>query len=511
MTVLAMAVLIGVILVVASTFALSARQTVTAEAQKIPAFYAANAGLERAMAKISALITPTQTVAKYGLASTGKLYRDSLTNDVAADLADRLNGTGNLATSKGTVAGGTFIVTASTKGSSTVELKSVGSGGTGGKRTILLSYLITASTLKDATAGALATTGGSTVSGGANIVGTTGAVGTGSVVTCAESSGGNCVSPSSPAVYAVTWPLATLPKVGDNVTYAPDPATDPNYYKGDALYKVTKVDTATGAVELSAVNEIINVATTSGKKTTVTAQPVPLSSPAKLAVTTEVPAILSYLSSPDAKGQAGSSCTVYTCGYLSTDPSKLFDATFGESKTKFRGDLADSTLTKAITTSDLCPSGSTDSKVQWLEPTSLNGGQLSLTPCDTPRILVVNVPAINCAANNPSCITINLNSGGFKGLLYIIGNDQSVQINGSAGSFAGGVIIETGTKSDATNPPASLAGTAKVGYCGSTDAKVCYDANILSSLLPNMRAALDSSSLPTMGDLLNSWKEDQGN
>ncbi|GHF48704.1 Tfp pilus assembly protein PilX [Deinococcus metalli] len=509
-TVLAMAVLIGVILVVASTFALSARQTVTAEAQKIPAFYAANAGLERAMAKISALITPTQTVTTTNLASTGKLYRDSLTNDVAIDLANRLNTTNNLANSSGSVSGGTFKVTAVAKGGSSVELTSVGTGTTGGKRTVLLSYLITATTLKDAAAGALATTGPGGVSGSANVVGASGTVGAGSTISCTISAGTTCTSTSSPAVYQVTWPTATLPALNDNVTYAPDPANDPNYYMGDAMYKVTKVNTSTGAVELTAVNEIVNVATTNGNKTTVTSKTVPLSNASKLATTTEVAAILSYKSSPDAKGNAAGSCTTYTCGYLSTDPAKMFEATFGVTKTKFRSDLADSTLTKALTTADSCPSLSTDSRVQWLEPTSLNGGQLSLTPCDTPRVLVINLPTIGCNTNNQSCITLNLNNGGFKGLLYVIGNNQSVKIDGNAGSFAGGVVIETGTNSD-SNPPTSIAGNAKTGYCGTTDAKICYSASILSGLYNDVKTALDSSALPTMGDLANSWKEAQGN
>ncbi|AHX26483.1 hypothetical protein DEDE109153_13155 [Deinococcus deserti] len=506
--VLSIAVLIGVILVVSSTFSIIARQTVTAETQKIPAFYAANAGLERAMARISTLITPTQTVTKAGLASTGKLYRDSTTDDVAADLAVRLNATPNLGAStgsRGSVAGGAFEVTAAPKGNSTVELKSAGWSTTGGERKIVLSYVITPSSIKAATAGALATTGPSGVSGGGNVVGQTGTVGTGSIVTCPGAVGNTCPSPSSPPVYQVIWPTATLPNLNDNVTYASNPPTD-------ALYKVTKIDAATGAVELTAVNEYINVTTTNkAGKTTVTQQMVPLSSPAHLAVTTEVPAILSYLSSPSAKGGAASSCDVYTCGYLSTDPSKLFEATFGVTKVAFEGDLTDSTLTNAIITSDTCPSGSTDSKVQWLRPTSLNGGQLNLTPCDTPRVLVVDLPTIGCSANNQSCITISLNNGGFKGLLYIIGNGQSVQIAGNAGSFAGGVIVETGTNADASNPVFTVSGTAKTGYCGAVDAKICYNASLSATVIPGLKASLDTTALPGVDDLQNSWQEAEGN
>lgn len=500
-TVLSMAVLMVIILVVASTFALSARQSVTAEAQKIPAFYAANAGLERSMARINALIYPGQTIG-----TTTQLYRDAPVADVAKDLAARLSSTSNLATSDGSVSGGTFRVAATWTGGATVALKSEGTGTAGGKRTILLSYIINASSLKASAGAAVTSTGGATLSGQATVNGLTGAVATtGFTIACSVTTGNNCNSQSSPRVYSVTVPSTgqPLPVVGDNITYQPN-TTDPSYAMGDALYKVTKVDTATRTVELTAINETVNVSTGSGSSKKVTATDVPLTAGAKLATTTEVAALLAYNGSNTNGSNTSGSCAAYACGSLSTDPSKLFEATFGVTKDQFQTDLHDPLLdAHRFLTTDECSSVSGGSTVQWLTPAFNSSGTINLKDCNTPRILIINAPDMK------NGITLDLNNGVFRGLLYVIGNNQTVNIAGNAGSFDGAVIVETGTNSG-SNPTFTVSGNGKTNICpngAASDPKICYDPAALAAIIAGLKANLDSSALPQMRDLANSWAE----
>lgn len=506
--VLSMAVLIAVILTVASTFAIASRQTVTAEAQKIPAFYAANAGLERAMAKLQSLLQPGRT-----LLNSTTLYKDSTVDLVAADLATRLGSVDNLVSTSGSVAGGTFRVTATPRSGGTVELRSEGAGTTGGKRSIILAYVINQSTLKATAGGALTATGPATISGNSPVQGTTGAVATtGFTVACTVSSGTTCTSQSAPAIYQITVPNTgqPLPNVNDNVTYLPDPVNDPSYAMGDALYKVTKVDPVTRAVELTAINETVKVTTGNGSNKKTVDKVVSLTNGARLATTTEVAAVLTYKEAATSNGSTTStSCDVYTCGYLSTDPTKLFEATFGVTKTQFKTDLHDPLYdAHRFLTNDECSTVPGGSTVQWLTPTVNASGTVNLVNCTASRILIIDAPQVT------NGLTINLNNGVFKGLLYVIGNNQKINISGNAGSFDGAVIVETGTDAQG-NPMFTLSGTAKSNVCppGATSvaAKICYDPAVLSDLLGIIQTNLDTSALPTLRDLANSWKETRAN
>ncbi|WP_309572535.1 hypothetical protein, partial [Deinococcus sp.] len=124
--VLSMAVLVVMLLVVASTFAVSARQSVTAEAQKIPAFYAANAGLERAVARIDAY-----------LSVNGSRYVNSRPDVVANEVANGLH-LSDLSSGP-ELPGAAFAVHGTASGGS-VDLVSVGTAPSGATRSLALKY-----------------------------------------------------------------------------------------------------------------------------------------------------------------------------------------------------------------------------------------------------------------------------------------------------------------------------------------------------------------------------------
>ena len=225
--VLSMAVLVVMLLVVASTFAVSARQSVAAEAQKIPAFYAANAGLERAVARIDAY-----------LGASGSRYVNSRPDVVANEVANVLH-LSDL-TSGAELPGGAFAVHGTADGGS-VDLVSVGNAPSGASRSISLKYDVYY-ILKTLSNAAVNTTG-RLVSSDRLVEGNPAAPvsSTPFTISCRST----CQpTGTTPVTYTVGVRSGPLPDVGDVVTLASQPATD-------LAFKVRHVDALAHTVDLA--------------------------------------------------------------------------------------------------------------------------------------------------------------------------------------------------------------------------------------------------------------------
>lgn len=519
-TVLSMSFLVVVMLVVASSFAVSTRQTVAAEAQKIPAFYLANAGLERAMAKV-----------QKSLAESGLTY----VNKTPEYVANAIAGTSTFS-SGSEMAGGSFSVVGSYDSSvpnnPNVVLTSTGTTSNGAKRVLALSYNIYY-VLKSLSDSAVSSNGNIVNSGNKLVEGAPG--GTVSNITFAVSCtqvSGACASlsptavgypasyPRSP-VYSVAIASGTPPQVGDVVTLAGSTGTA-------VAYKVIGGDPLSGTLDLALIDNSSSGANGSGTLA-------PLVNGSQLAVTTKGTSLLTSTNNITTNGNGDTSCTTFSCGYLPVAPDKMFQSTFGVTKAAFLGAMPPSN----ILTADSCVSGSNG--VQWINlPASASGksASLDLANCLDARILVVRAPVMSATGNNRPTLDIDLKGGVFKGLLYVIGtNDLSatsgtrptppgtdVTVTGTDGAFMGAVIVENdvtgGIRYDSSGNPTPVPYTTKLA--GTTPSKTatqicpqangdfynfCYDRTILAGLKVGLNSTLTGLARPSVIELKYSWSE----
>ncbi|MFC3832178.1 MULTISPECIES: hypothetical protein [Deinococcus] len=525
--VLTMTVLVVVMLVVASTFAVSVRQTTAAEAQKIPAFYLANAGLERAMARITRYLTVS-----------GPLYIGQEPAYVANQVANVLKLSDLRSGSE--VAGGQFEVTGTAvPGQGKVELRSTGTATGGATRTVVLSYDIYF-VLKSISDSAVSSDGSVVNSGNKMVEGEQGGStsASGFTISCTQGPGG--CQPRDPAqpgyptgyplspVYTVTVTGGTPPRVGDVVTYA-------TYAGGTTVpraYKVLAADPLGGVMELALIDNSTTGA--SGTGTTL-----PLSTGDQLAVTTRGASILSSTNSITTNGNGDTSCIDYACGHLPVRPDRLFQTTFGVTKATFKGALPANRIVQA----DRCDAA-TDG-VQWLDAPGANGNKLDIdvVPCPDARVLIIQAPAVT--GRNSATMNVTLKGGAFRGLLYIIGTHDltatsatrptppgmDVTVTGTDGAFMGAVIVENdvtgGIAYDAAGVPSSriytttLAGTTPGRVAsqicpttttgGRTDYyNFCYSKPLLAGLKTNLNTAMPTLAVPRVAEATFSWAE-QGN
>ncbi|WP_412026961.1 hypothetical protein [Deinococcus yunweiensis] len=527
--VLTMTVLVVVMLVVASTFAISVRQTTAAEAQKIPAFYLANAGLERAMARIN----------QY-LMTSGNLYVGREPAYVADQVANVLKISDLMSGSE--VSGGRFEVTGTAlPGQGKVQLRSTGTATGGAVRRVVLSYDIYY-ILKSISDSAVSSDGTVVNSGNKMIEGEQGGTTSGSSFTIGCTQGASGCQPLDPAqpsypssyprspVYSVTVSGGTSPKVGDIVTYA-------TYAGGTTVprsYKVLAVDSLSGVMDLALIDN-----STTGSSGTGTV--IPLSTGDQLAVTTRGTSILTSTNSITTNGNGDTSCIDYSCGYLPVRPDRLFQTTFGVTKTTFRSALP----ADRIITADRCDTPTAG--VQWLEAPRATGNKLDidLIPCTDTRVLVIQAPAITGNNSNTPTMNVTLRGGAFRGLLYIIGTHDltatsatrptppgmDVTVTGTDGAFMGAVIVENdvtgGTAYDAAGVASARAYTTKLAgttpgsnasqICPTTTSggridyyNFCYSKTLLAGLKTNLNTAMPTLAVPKVAEATFSWAE-QGN
>ncbi|THF71650.1 hypothetical protein E7T06_01455 [Deinococcus sp. Arct2-2] len=500
--VLSLTMLVLLLVSVTTITSVNTLQAVGAEARKIPAFYVANAGLERSMARMTFLLTSTPPAVTATTSEAG-----------AIALAAALNSTGS-----GTLEGGSFVVTATAVGPKVV-LASEGTSLGGGKRRVTLEVSVVLppplGNVKLMAPAAITTTGSAVDSGNAPIQGVAGAPVDAQkfTIACAVGLLGNCVGTGAPVTYSTTV-TGTPPVEGQNVTYNVA-STDP---KSSITYQVTKVTTTTSpftglkttTADLTAVSE--NALTTvqgNGKQVTQIFTPTSLTNGAILAPTTEVPSLLTYGTSSTNGSNTGDTCVTYNCNKMDIPPDQLFQTIFGVTKTTFEASLP--AINKVTT--DSCPNPTGSNTVQWLTLGASASANLADCPAPLaplkprPRVLIVDGSKLPPG----SSVSIQNNNSSFFGLLYVINNKGGISMTGN-GTIAGALVAETGT--EANNADFKLAGTAKIGVCNNTgnhDAKICYDKPLLDSLLLDLKAQVIIPSTPVITRNANTWKEVSGN
>lgn len=478
--------LVGVVLMllVSTTLVVSfsTTRTTTDETQKIQAFYAANTGVERTLARI-------------------KRARSSASSTTASGAAALLVAAANTNSSVTLPEGGSYSVSvsAATPGADgLVPLTIVSTGrNTAQNATRRMVYRLKvrltppSGNLGLFAPAAITTTGGGVNSGNAPIQGVSGSANLARsfTVTCAPAAGtvDICAGVGSPATYTVTA-SGVMPSVGQMITYT-DSA------KRTLQYRVSAVQG--NSVTLVAINErLVTAVSSNGNRVTTTVTTSPLKNLTALAPTTGVPAVLTYYQSDGTRtngSNTDSTCGVYGCYSFDVPPSELFKFIFGVDKTTFKTGLGSA----ALTTYDRCPGplDLTVPTVQWLTAS----GNVSLTNCDTPRVLVVEATG--------GSFTVSLNNSTFKGLLYVI-NDGAIRFQGN-GTIGGALIAETGTAT--SNPEVNIAGTAKIGVCGQSgnhDPKACYDREVLDTLVDDLTAQVSLSRPPAVDPEDDAWSEE---
>ncbi|UQN05419.1 PilX N-terminal domain-containing pilus assembly protein [Deinococcus sp. QL22] len=466
-TVMMLSAVIMIMVLITTQVSMGAMRSTRNEAQKSQAFYQAQSGVERAARNIRGLM--------------GQRLPANIVNDQLAaqwlvtqlgTMSGQTAGAGRYQVQSGTALNGTQTM---------LVLTAQGYGpADGSTRRIQTSFAIKLLSETDPlhpmvgnAPAALTVTGNSSINGAAPVAGDNAVSLIRHNFTCPPSlAGANACTKSAtdPDRYTLKY-VGTVPQafeVGKMVR----PTQVAAGSTSEERYMVESINRQTGEVKLTVISDFIRLSNGSGTRRTFNA-----SGNIEMQERADVPALLIPPDSSfsNVSSNVSSACTIYACERYTLSSNGLFNLVAGMSKADLeaRFQLLNQAYPGMYNTTGtaVCTP-----PTQWLK---LSSSMVNLRECPNPQMIIVD-------ARGKSSIDIDLpTKASFRGLLYVLGdNNTNVKVASNVG-FAGSVIIDNGQGG------LDLRGTGNFNIdCADTqiedglkkNPKLCYDASIMAAV-----------------------------
>ena len=347
---------------------------------------------------------------------------------------------------------------------------------------------------------ALSVTGNSSINGSAPIAGETGNTSLLHTMQCPPSLnlGGSCrMKTSLPPRYTLTYKGA-IPAAFEKGAHL-RPTTVGYGETSEERYVVEEVNRVTGEVTMLAVSDLIKTSTGSLRSRTF-----PGTGDIVTKELANTPAVLAPpgMNFGSQSANVRQVCTVYECSHYSLSSDALFMSVLGGSKDEIEDSFKAVPGIYNQTGVSNC-----GTRVEWMK---LRSSNLSLKQCSSSQLSIVDMRGQNSL--NMTIIddaTGSTNKTTFRGLLYILA-DPGVSVKFAANSgFAGALVVDNG------NGGLDLRGTGNFNMDCDLDvdedlkktAKLCYSDRLLSPL----RSAYENSGVFTAKARVKlnaqTWKE----